>query len=220
MRSRVAIIIDDLGYDPDIASSFIHLDLPISLSVLPCAPYTDLIVREANENGCEIILHLPMEPKHYPSVNPGPGALFLSMEEQEILRILDKDLKDIPGARGVNNHMGSSFTENRDKMLVVLRELKKRNLFYLDSRTTSNTVGLKLAKNMGLPAAKRSVFLDNDLAPKAIRIQLERLLSMARHSGFAIGIGHPHKETLEVLTEYHSGIKAEFNIVNVSELVR
>ena len=220
VRSRVAIIIDDLGYDPDIASSFIHLDLPISLSVLPCAPYTDLIVKEAHENGCEIILHLPMEPKHYPSVNPGPGALFLSMEEQEILRILDKDLKDIPGARGVNNHMGSSFTENRDKMLVVLRELKKRNLFYIDSRTTSNTVGFKLAKNMGLPAAKRSVFLDNDLAPKAIRIQLERLLSMARHSGFAIGIGHPHKETLEVLTEYHSGIKAEFNIVNVSELVR
>lgn len=219
VRSRVAIIIDDLGYDPDIASSFIHLDLPISLSVLPCAPYTDLIVREANENGCEIILHLPMEPKHYPSVNPGPGALFLSMEEQEILRILDKDLKDIPGARGVNNHMGSSFTENRDKMLVVLRELKKRNLFYIDSRTTSNTVGFKLAKNLGLPAAKRSVFLDNDLAPKAIRIQLERLLSMARHSGFAIGIGHPHKETLEVLTEYYSGIKTEFNIVNVSELV-
>jgi uncharacterized protein len=220
VRSKVAIIIDDLGYDLDIALSFIQLDLSLSLSVLPSAPFTDLIVRKATEKGCELILHLPMEPKHYPSVNPGPGALFLSMEEQEIRQVLDQDLRDIPGARGVNNHMGSSFTENPDKMLVVLKELKNRNLFYIDSRTTRNTVGFKLAKNIGLPAGKRSVFLDNDLAPKAIRIQLERLLSMARHSGFAIGIGHPHKETLEILREFHSGIKAEFRIVNVSELVR
>jgi len=220
VRSRVAIIIDDLGYDPDIAFSFIQLNLPLSLSVLPCAPFTDLIVREATEKGSELILHLPMEPKHYPSVNPGPGALFLSMEEQEILRMLDQDLEDIPGARGVNNHMGSSFTENREKMLIVLKELKKRNLFYIDSRTTSDTVGFKLARDIGLPAAKRSVFLDNDLAPKAIKIQLERLLSMARHSGFAIGIGHPHEETLEILREYQSGIKAEFHVVYVSELAR
>ncbi|MCD6298018.1 MAG: divergent polysaccharide deacetylase family protein, partial [Deltaproteobacteria bacterium] len=79
VRSRVAIIIDDLGYDPDIALAFIQLDLPLSLSVLPSVPFTDLIVREATEKGCELILHLPMEPKHYPSVNPGPGALFQSM---------------------------------------------------------------------------------------------------------------------------------------------
>ncbi|MBW2615092.1 MAG: divergent polysaccharide deacetylase family protein [Deltaproteobacteria bacterium] len=220
VRSRVAIIIDDLGYEPDIALSFIQLNLPLSLSVLPCAPFTDLIVREATEKGSELILHLPMEPKHYPSVNPGSGALFLSMEEQEILRMLNQDLEDIPGARGVNNHMGSSFTENREKMLIVLKELKKRNLFYIDSRTTSDTVGFELARDIGLPAAKRSVFLDNDLAPKAIKIQLERLLSMARHSGFAIGIGHPHKETLKILREYQSGIKAEFHVVHVSELVR
>ena len=134
--------------------------------------------------------------------------------------MLEQDLEDVPGAKGVNNHMGSSFTENREKMLIVLKELKKRNLFYIDSRTTSDTVGFKLARDMGLPAAKRSVFLDNDLAPKSIRIQLERLLSMARHSGFAIGIGHPHKETLEILREYQSGIKTEFYVVHVSELVR
>ena len=219
VRSRVAIIIDDLGYDPDIALSFIQLDLPLSLSILPSAPFTELIVRKAAENGCELILHLPMEPKHYPSVNPGPGALFLSMDEQEIRQVLDQDLKDIPGARGVNNHMGSSFTENPDKMLIVLKELKNRSLFYIDSRTTSKTIGFKLARDIGLPSARRSVFLDNDLALKAIRIQLERLLSMARHSGFAIGIGHPHKETLEVLREYQLGMKSEFHVVNVSELV-
>jgi polysaccharide deacetylase 2 family uncharacterized protein YibQ len=219
VRPKLAIIIDDLGYDPDMAFSFVKLEMPLSLSVLPSAPYTDLIVREASKKGCELILHLPMEPKHYPSVNPGPGALFLSMDEKEIVQMLEKDLRDIPHARGVNNHMGSSFTEDRDKMMIVLKELKKRNLFFVDSRTTSGTVGLKLARTLGVPAAKRSVFLDNDLEPKAIKIQMERLLSMARHSGSAIGIGHPHKETLEVLKDYCDGIKNEFQVVLVSALV-
>lgn len=218
-RPRIAIIIDDLGYDSDMAFSFIRLDLPLSFSILPCAPFTDLVAQEANRAGCEILLHLPMEPKKYPSINPGPGAVFLSMDEHEIRQILDKDLKEIPGVCGVNNHMGSSFTEDREKMLVVLKELKKRRLFYIDSRTTRGTVGLKLARDIGLPAARRNVFLDNDLTPKAIRLQMERLLNMARHSGSAIGIGHPHIETLKVLEEYSPKIKAEFQIVPVSELV-
>ena len=203
---RIAIIIDDLGYDSDIALSFIQLDLLLSFSVLPSAPFTGLIACEANKEGCEILLHLPMEPKKYPSVNPGPGALLLSMDEEEIRRILDQDLKEIPGARGVNNHMGSSFTEDHDKMLVVLRELKKRNLYFIDSRTSNNTVGF-------------SVFLDNDLGPRAIRMQMERLLNMAKHTGAAIGIGHPYQETLRILKEYCSILKTEYRLVPVSELV-
>ncbi len=218
-RPKVAIIIDDLGYDPDLAFSFIQLDLPLCFSVLPHAPFTGLVVQEANDEGCEVMLHLPMEPKDYPSVDPGPGALFLSMAEHEIIEILDQDLREVPGARGVNNHMGSSFTENRDKMLVVLKELKKRRLFYVDSLTTSGTVGFDLAREIGLAAARRSVFIDNDLTPKAIRKQMEQLLSIARRSGSAIGIGHPHKETLRVLEEYYSRVKHEFQVVPVSALV-
>ncbi|MDY6973673.1 MAG: divergent polysaccharide deacetylase family protein [Thermodesulfobacteriota bacterium] len=217
-RPKIAIIIDDLGYDLDMASSFIKLDLPLSISVLPSAPFTDVIVKEANREGRELILHLPMEPRNYPHVDPGPGTLLLSMTDQSIRMVLDQDIAQIKGARGVNNHMGSSFTENRDKMLLVLRELQERNLFYVDSRTTSGAVGYELAREIGLSAARRNVFLDNDPVPGAIKIQMERLLSKARHSGTAIGIGHPHKETLEMLEEYVHRMKTEFQVVPVSEL--
>jgi polysaccharide deacetylase 2 family uncharacterized protein YibQ len=218
-RPKLAVIIDDFGYDPGIVSLFAQLDLPLSFSVLPSAPFTGQIVRQANKEKCELILHLPMEPKNHPRVNPGPGALFLSMEERKIRQVLDQDLREVWGAIGVNNHMGSSFTENPAKMAIVLRELKKRRLFFVDSRTSADSVGFKLAKKMGLPTASRSVFLDNDLSNKAIKMQFKRLLSIARNTGAAIGIGHPRKETLKILEEYWPKIKTEFQVVPVSELV-
>ena len=218
-RPKIAIIVDDLGYDSDTDLSFFRLDLPLSFSVLPYGPFTGSVVSKANKEGRELILHLPMEPKNYPSVKPGPGGLFLSMDASEIRQVLDQNLRRISGVQGVNNHMGSSFTENREKMLVVLKELKKRGLFFVDSRTTKHTVALDLARSIGLPAARRRVFLDNNLEPKALNIQLERLLSMARHRGAAIGICHPYKETYQLLKRYRSKIEKEFQMVPVSDLV-
>jgi polysaccharide deacetylase 2 family uncharacterized protein YibQ len=215
---KIAIIIDDLGYDHDIAVSFGQLDLPLSLSVLPLAPYTKSIVNEAKKRGCELILHLPMEPKNYPYLDPGPGALLIKMSEKEIRKTIGDHLKRISGVRGVNNHMGSYFTEREDKMAIVLDELRKRNLFFIDSRTTSQTVAFELAKKMGVPVANRSVFLDNNLSPKAIKFQMERLLSIARHLGAAVGIGHPYKETLMILKSYLHKLKTDFEVVHVSEL--
>ena len=220
LRPKVAIIIDDLGYDSDLAFSFLKLDLELSLSILPSAPFTDIIVREANKKGREIILHQPMESKGYPSVDPGPGALFLSMNEREIRQILDENLREITGAKGVNNHMGSSFTENREKMLLILQELKNRGLFYVDSRTTKGTVGLEQAKKIGLPTAERTVFLDNSPDPKAICVQIERLLEIAENSGSAIGIGHPYNETFDIIEEYQDRLRDKFDVVPVSRLVR
>lgn len=219
VRPKIAIIIDDLGYDSDMAFAFIKLDLMLSFSVLPSAPFTGVVARKAKKEGREILLHLPMEPKKYPLVKPGPGALLLSMGEEEIRRTLDQDLKEIPEARGVSNHMGSSFTEDHNKMLIVLTELKRRNLYFIDSRTSGNTVGFSLARKIGVMAAKRSVFLDNDPGPKAIRMQMERLLNMAKNMGAAIGIGHPYEETLRILKEYGSQLKTEYRLVHVSELV-
>lgn len=220
LRPKVAIIIDDLGYDSALAFSFLKLNLELSFSILPSAPFTDIIVREANNKGREIILHQPMEPKDYPSVDPGPGALFLSMNQRDIRQILDKNLREIRGAKGVNNHMGSSFTKSREKMLLVLQEFKNRGLFYVDSRTTRGTVGFEQAKRIGLPAAERTLFLDNNQDPKAIRVQIELLLEIARDFGSAIGIGHPYNETLEILEKYQNRLKEEFDVVPVSELVR
>ncbi len=218
-RPKIAIIVDDMGYDSDTDFSFFRLDMHLSYSVLPHGPFTRSIVRKANKEGRELILHLPMEPKNYPSVKVGPGGLFLSMDANTILSVLRENLRLIHGASGVNNHMGSSFTENREKMLVVLKELKKRGLYFIDSRTTKHTVGLDLARDIGLPAARRRVFLDNNLEPKALKIQMERLLSMARHRGVAIGICHPYKETYQLLKRYRSKIEKEYQLVPASELV-
>ena len=216
---KIAIIIDDLGYDRHMAISFLKLDLPLCFSMLPLAPYTKDIGHEANKRGRDLILHLPMEPNNFPSHNPGPGALMTDMDEEEIRWTLDGHLRRIPGVRGVNNHMGSYFTARQDKMDVVLRELKERGLFYVDSRTTTQTIGFDLAKKMGLPVAKRNVFLDNDLSPNAIRFQMERLLGIARYAGRAIGIGHPHEETLRILRHYLPKLKTDFKVVPVSKLV-
>ena len=216
---KIALIIDDLGYDVDMAISFFQLEMPLTFSVLPIAPHTETIVQEAKRRGRELMLHLPMEPKNYPSLNPGPGALLTEMDETEIRRTLEAHLSRIEGSRGVNHHMGSRFTERNDKMGIVLRELKKRNLFYIDSRTTKETVALEMAKKMGLPSGRRHVFLDNELSPKRIRFQVERLLGMARRSGSAIGIAHPHRETLEALKEYQHRLEKGVKVVPASELV-
>jgi polysaccharide deacetylase 2 family uncharacterized protein YibQ len=215
---KLAIIIDDLGYDPLIARDFMGLDLPISFSVLPLAPFSVSIASEANRKKYEVMIHLPMEPRNYPEIDPGAKPLLTGMTEHEIRKRLDDHLKQIDEVRGVNNHMGSLFTENPDKMAIVLRELKRRELFFVDSRTSKRSVGFKLARSMGVPAARRSVFLDNDLSPKRMKFQMERLLGMARHSGSAIGIGHPRGETLGVLKDYRGKLKNEFEVVPVSQL--
>ena len=217
---KIAIVIDDMGYDLDMAIAFMDLDIPLSLSVLPSAPHTVDIVYEANRRGAELLLHLPMEPKDYPDLNPGPGAVLINMDERRIRKTVNDDIDQVSGIRGVNHHMGSKFTERSDKMKIVLRELKRRNLFYLDSRTTNLTVAYDLARDMGVPAAKKDVFLDNDLSSKAIRFEMERLLGIARYSGIAIGIGHPHRETLDILKDYAGILKTEFKVVPVSELMQ
>jgi len=219
-RPRVAIIIDDLGHNRDLDLSFVRLDLPLTLAILPGAPFTDIIVREATKKGREILLHQPMEPKDYPCVKPGPGAILLSMNEAEIIEILDRNLRQVSGARGVNNHMGSSFTESREKMSMVLYELKRRGLFFIDSRTAKGTVGFEQAKKIGLPAGQRTVFLDNDLTSEAICNQIEYLVRAARECGAAIGIGHPYRETIDILTKNQNRLSREVDFVPASNLVQ
>ena len=217
---RVAIIIDDLGYDLDLAKSIMDLNLGLSLSVLPMAPCTKNIVEAAQERKYEVILHLPMEPETYPHEDAGPGALLTSMSEKEIKGLLEEHLKRVPGARGVNNHMGSRFTESEDKMGILMQELKRRRLFYVDSRTTSRTVALEVAQRLGVAAAKRNVFLDNDLTQEAMTFQMQRLLAISRQSGKAIGIAHPHPETVTFLRQNLCLLKSEVNVVPVSDIVQ
>lgn len=218
-KPKLAIIIDDLGYDLSVGRGLLELDDALSFSVLPSAPFTGRIVKAARERRRELMLHLPLEPKNFPTVHPGPGALLIAMEDQTLRNMLERDLKQVSGAIGVNNHMGSCFTENHEKMALVLGEIKKKDLFYVDSRTSSGTLGYELGRKMGIAVGKRGVFFDNDLDPKAIGFQFERALSMARQTGTAIGIGHPHEETLAALKEFLPKIREEFRLVRASQVV-
>ncbi len=218
-RPKIGIIIDDLGYDNTLARAFMALDIPLTLSVLPFTPNSRAIAQRARHAGCETMLHLPMEPIGYPSVNPGDGVLLVSMDKETILEILNNDLQQTPFVAGANNHMGSRFTENAEKMAIVLEALRKKGLYFVDSRTNSGSVAFKTAQQMALKTAKRDIFLDNDLSENALKIQMERLLSVARHKGRAIGIGHPHKETLNLLKKYQSALTDETEVVPISRLV-
>ena len=216
---KIGVIIDDLGYDSSLASAFMKLDLPLTFSILPFAPNTRSIAQKARKEGREIMLHLPMEPINYPAINPGDGVLLVSMDREMILEVLDRDLSQIPFVAGVNNHMGSRFTESEEKMMIVLAELKRRDLYFIDSRTTADSVAFKVARKIALRTAGRDIFLDNSLSENALKIQMERLLSLSRHRGRAIGIGHPHKETLNLLRRYQMTLNNETEMVPVSNLV-
>ena len=219
---KVAIIIDDVGFDVELARSFLELKPPVSLSVLPTAPHAQAVAREAARKGVEVLLHLPMEPKERNGDDPGPGAgaLLVTMWEDEFVKTLDGHLRRIPGIKGVNNHMGSLLTEREDKMALLFKELKKRHLFYVDSRTTPQTVASKVAIEMQVPVASRSVFLDHELSQEAMKVQGDRLLDMARLHGHAVMIAHPHRETVVFLREYLRDLRFEARLVRVADIVK
>lgn len=215
---RVALVIDDLGRSVDELAPLFELGVPVAYAVLPYHEQTTEVVAALEQRHEEILLHLPMEPKN--GADPGPGALVASMDDQELRRRTVEALRDVAGAAGVNNHMGSALSADPRAMRAVLGVLARRNLFFLDSRTSAESVGYKLAIDLGIPAAERQVFLDGDPAPDAIRRQLARLLGEARERGAAIAIGHPYPETLTVLaTEVPKAKELGYEFVPVSYLL-
>jgi hypothetical protein len=217
---NVAIIVDDVGFDVDLARAFLDLKPPLTFSVLSGAPHALTIAREALGKGAEVLLHLPMEPKESNGEGPGPGALLANMGEEEFVKTLNGHLNRIPGVKGVNNHMGSLLTEREDKMVLLFRELKKRHLFFVDSRTTPLTMATKVGADMKVPVASRSVFLDHERSQEGMKVQWERLLVKAREQGYAVAIVHPHRETLAFLKEHLRELISEARLVRVSDIVR
>jgi polysaccharide deacetylase 2 family uncharacterized protein YibQ len=168
-----------------------------------------------------VMVHMPMEPKGYQQKPFEKNGLLLAMSDEEIERRVKGYLTAVPYAVGANNHMGSRFTEDRPKMQTVLTVLKGKGMFFIDSKTSPASVGDKVAREMGVPVASRNVFLDNEQDVGAITAQIEKLADMARKSGSAIGICHPHKTTLQALAATLPLLKAEgITFVHASELVR
>lgn len=219
-RARVAIVIDDLGEGGKLSREIVGMDLPLTLSVLPFASHAKEIALEANLKGKEVILHLPMEPHDYPKVRPGEGVLLNKMDEAELLRQLSRDIEAVPHIKGASNHMGSRLMEDPGKMRIILSDLKRRGLFFLDSRTTPQTVGFRTAKSIGVRAAEKTLFLDHSSREKDIRERMEELTRIALLKGKAIGIGHPHPSTVKVLKEMIPKMQEKgIEIVPLSELV-
>jgi polysaccharide deacetylase 2 family uncharacterized protein YibQ len=218
-RPRVAIIIDDLGYDHKIAAKFISLDAALTFAVLPHSPFQEKIANMAHARGKQTMLHLPMEPDKYPSVNPGPGTLLSTMPPDELIAQLENNLAAVPYIKGVNNHMGSKFTAASDQIHQVFSVLKQRGLFFIDSRTTGSTVCRPAARLFQLPFAQRDVFIDHFQKSDFIRKQLKELVRVARRNGQAVGIAHPHMITFRILKEMLPEIKNQVQVVPASEIV-
>jgi hypothetical protein len=216
--ARVALVIDDLGRRVEDVSDFAQLGVAISYGVLPFESRTAQVVEALRRRGGEILCHLPMEPSN--GADPGPGALTRRMNRQELVQATEWALDAIQDAVGVNNHMGSQLTADREVMSAIVEVLDQRRLFFLDSRTSSETVAYQTARELGLPAAERQVFLDPQSGPETVREQFARLLELARRRGAAIAIGHPHPSTLVVLREeVPRAVAAGYEFVPVSALV-
>ena len=215
----VAIIIDDIGYDRKMAEGFLELDVPLTFSVLPQGTYNHSIIDQALKKDVEIMLHLPMEPGNYPSVNPGPGALLSSMKPDELIAQLNANLDRVPSVKGVNNHMGSKLTASSEQMRQIFTILKKRDLFFVDSRTSADTLCRPSAELLHLPFAERDVFIDHEQTREFVRKQLKLLIKRANRQGYAIGIAHPHPVTLEVLKEMLPDLKKAVFLTHASKVV-
>jgi len=217
---RVAIVIDDIGYDPDTLGRLLAIEAPLAFSVLPHTPHARSCAEAIHRAGREVLLHLPMEPHGWPERDPGRGALFVSMTASEIRRVLLEDLQDVPHARGVNNHMGSKFMEDREALRVVFGVLQKRGLYFVDSRTTEASAARELAAEQSLRFAERDLFVDEAEGRSRAAMHLERLLDTRDAWSERLLIGHSYPETVSALEETIPRLAAAgIRLVSLSDLV-
>ncbi len=218
---RVAIIVDDLGNRRDVFELVRDLRRPVAVAVLPGLPLSASIAREASRAGMEVLLDLPMEPYRYPEVDPGPGALLMSMAPAELQRRLGEHLESLPPVVGVKNHLGSRMTEDRARMRAVLEVLAVRRLFLVDGYTTSLSVAYDEAKQMGVRAARRQILVDHVRGEAGDRARWEEVAGWAERRGEVVVVAHGHPQAVRLLKEYVPRWEARgLRLVPVSSLAR
>lgn len=218
-EARLAVVIDDVGYEMDPVRELLRIDAPLSLAVIPHQRHSRRAAELIHRRGREVLVHLPMEPIEYPRKNPGEGALLSSMNAEELRLTLRAALAGVPHARGLNNHMGSRLTAIPRAMRLLMEELGDRGLYFLDSRTAGDSVALGAARAASVPCLERDVFLDARRERDFVEEQLRLAAEQARRRGRAVAIGHPHPVTLEVLRRELPRLQAEgVRLVFASEL--
>jgi polysaccharide deacetylase 2 family uncharacterized protein YibQ len=201
----IAVVIDDLGADVARTSAAIALPANVTLSFLPYPPRSHELSRRAHLAGHEVIVHLPMQPMG--GENPGDRALRVGLPSDELQQRLGWALSRVSDYDGVNNHMGSRFTASRADLMPVMRELKGRGLFFLDSRTTEKTQVERTAREIGVLTGSRDIFIDGERSAAAIARRLSQIEDFALKTGNVIAIGHPYPETLNALSKWTKTIK-------------
>ncbi|WP_417830010.1 divergent polysaccharide deacetylase family protein [Thalassospira sp.] len=216
----IAIVIDDAGLDQSRTARTVDLPGPITISYLPYARDLQAQVNAARKAGHEVMLHMPMEPSSS-SIDPGPHALLASYDRQTILNEMNWMLNQFEGYVGVNNHMGSKFTADPERMQIVMEVMKARGLMFLDSRTSAKSVAYSTAGRFGVPALTRDIFIDDADDAAKIADMLTRIENVARKQGAAIAIGHPRDLTIQALREWIPEIQAKgFVLVPVTDVLR
>ena len=215
VKGKIGLIIDDFGYRNDeISDGFLHLDVNLTCAVIPGHAYSSTFGEKAVSRGHEVIVHMPME-----NVGENRGeeefVLRVDMKPDAVKNRVYDALDQIPEAIGMNNHQGSRATADPSVMNSVAAVLKERNKFFIDSRTTPETVAESIMNNWKVPSARRNIFLDNDPDEEKITRQLLSLVEIAERDGSAIGIGHVKQNTLNVLRKQipelkRKGFKFEF----------
>lgn len=206
---RVAIIIDDLGFNAESSELVLSLGIPLTVSVLPFYPFSREAAERSREEGKEVLLHLPMEPQGYPDLaHPGNGVLLIGMSRRDIIAQLERDIMAVPDVTGVSSHMGSRFTADLEGMRIVAHWLKKRGLFFVDNVTTNRSVCAEVAREAGLRYLERDIFLDDDLHLDRIEEQLEKIKVVAHKFGKVLVVGHPHRNTISALRSWIPRAKA------------
>ena len=219
-QPRLAVIIDDLGYEIPAAERLLALPFPLTLAVLPHLPHSSDIAAKARAGGFEVLLHLPMESED-PESSAEAIELRSGMSTVETAHLLDAMLATVPGAVGVSNHQGSRATADPALMRALVAALAARHLFLVDSRTGPGSIAFETARGAGLPAACRTEFLDDEQEAGAILRQLEHAERRAREQGWALAIGHPYRVTLDVLTDALPDLEARgVRLVYASEILQ
>ena len=221
-KGRIALVIDDWGYNKDNVDFLSKIKPPLTIAILPFRTYSRTVAEIAHRQNCEIIIHMPMEPQDKERVDLEPKTLMTYMRKETIADILDGAFKSIVYAKGLNNHMGSLATEDTSFMSHVFAYLKnKKGVYFLDSYVTADSVCREEAQAAGVPFARRTIFLDNKLDYSYIAGQVSALARKAAEDGFAIGIGHDRKLTLRVLDQKIPELEKEgYQFVFVSELAQ
>lgn len=215
-QSQLAIIIDDIGYHLERGIAFAELPQPVTLSIIPATPHGQTIAAAAQAQGKEVMVHMPMTSHQTPNV--APLALTDQLAIEDFKEVLDRALAHVPGASGMNNHMGSALTENRVAMDEVMAFLADRRLFFIDSRTTPATVAAAAARARRIPHASRAVFLDNVRDSSQLAIKLAEAVEIAQARGHAIAIGHAYPETLQFLSQALVRLPADILLTPASSI--